>query len=309
MTFFEFQKRFPTELTALNFIVSIKYANGYHCPKCGCIHKGIYRSNVRAKILHCNNCNSEFSILAGTIFESTHLDLRMWLYAINLVIVAKKGISACQLQRELGMKSYKGAWRMLHLIRQAMAKEEYNDVFEAVVEIDETYVGGKPRKKNTHNERETEENFNKRGRGTSKTPVIGIKERSSGKVHAVVANFNAEGKQLSGKQLFRVLKKVCKDGTTVMTDQYSGYNILDKENEKNFIRVKVDHSVTYSLGNGVHTNGIESFWAIVKRGIYGIYHHVSVDYMQRYMDEFCFRLNHRKCDEAFKSLVNLAVCA
>ena len=309
MTFFEFQKRFPTEASALNFIVSMKYVNGYHCPKCGCIHKGIYRSNKRTKILHCNNCNSEFSILAGTIFESTHLDLRMWLYAMNLVIVAKKGISACQLQRELGMKSYKGAWRMLHLIRQAMSKEEYNDVFEAVVEIDETYVGGKPRKRNKHNERETDENFNKRGRGTSKTPVIGVKERSSGKVHAVVANFNAEGKQLSGKQLFSVLKKVCKDGTTVMTDQYSGYNILDKENEKNFIRVKVDHSVTYSLGNGVHTNGIESFWAIVKRGIYGIYHHVSVNYMQRYMDEFCFRLNHRKCDDAFDSLVGLALTA
>ena len=309
MTFFEFQKRFPTEASALNFIISMKYTNGYHCPKCGCVHKGIYRSNKRTKILHCNNCNSEFSILAGTIFENTHLDLRMWLYAMNLVIVAKKGISACQLQRELGMKSYKGAWRMLHLIRQAMAKEEYNDVFEAVVEIDETYVGGKPRKRNKHNERETEENFNKRGRGTSKTPVIGVKERSSGKIHAVVANFNAEGKQLSGKQLFSVLKKVCKDGTTVMTDQYSGYNILDKENEKNFIRVKVDHSVTYSLGNGVHTNGIESFWAIVKRGLYGIYHHVSVEYMQRYMDEFCFRLNHRNCDEAFKSLVGLALTA
>lgn len=309
MTFFEFQKRFPTEASALNFIISMKYANGYHCPKCGCIHKGIYRSNKRTKILHCNNCNSEFSILAGTIFENTHLDLRMWLYAMNLVIVVKKGISACQLQRELGMKSYKGAWRMLHLIRQAMAKEEYNDVFEAVVEIDETYVGGKPRKMNKHNERESDENFNKRGRGTSKTPVIGVKERSSGKVHAVVANFNAEGKQLSGKQLFSVLKKVCKDGTTIMTDQYSGYNILDNENEKNFIRVKVDHSVTFSLGNGIHTNGIESFWAIVKRGIYGIYHHVSVNYMQRYMDEFCFRLNHRKCDDAFDSLVGLALTA
>ena len=182
MTFFEFQKRFPTEASALNFIISMKYANGYHCPKCGCVHKGIYRSNKRTKILHCNNCNSEFSILAGTIFENTHLDLRMRLYAMNLVIVAKKGISACQLQRELGMKSYKGAWRMLHLIRQAMAKEEYNDVFEAVVEIDETYVGGKPRKRNKHNERETDENFNKRGRSTSKTPVEGtfIRQGSCG---------------------------------------------------------------------------------------------------------------------------------
>ena len=202
MTFFEFQKRFPNEGAAINFIVAIKYANGYYCPKCGCFHKGIYRNNKRTKVLHCNNCKSEFSVLAGTIFEGTHLDLRMWLYAINLVIVAKKGISACQLQRELGMKSYKGAWRMLQLIRQAMAKEEYNEVFEAVVEIDETYVGGKPRKSNVHTERETNEKHNKRGRGTSKTPVIGVKERSTGKVHAVVANYNDEGKQLTGKQLF-----------------------------------------------------------------------------------------------------------
>lgn len=193
MTFFEFQKRFPNEGTALNFIVVTKYANGYYCPKCGCYHKGIYRCNKRTKVLHCNNCKSEFSVLAGTIFEGTHLDLRMWLYAMNLVIVAKKGISACQLQRELGMKSYKGAWRMLQLIRQAMSKEEYNEVFEAVVEIDETYVGSKPRKSNVHTERETNEKFNKRGRGTSKTPVIGVKERSTGKVHAVVANYNDEG--------------------------------------------------------------------------------------------------------------------
>lgn len=93
---------------------------------------------------------------------------------------------------------------MLHLIRQAMSKEDYNDVFEAVVEIDETYVGGKPRKSNVHTERGTNEKFNKRGRGTSKTPVIGVKERNTGKVHAVVANYNDEGKQLTGKQLLTI---------------------------------------------------------------------------------------------------------
>lgn len=178
-----------------------------------------------------------------------------------------------------------------------------------ILEIDETYVGGKPRKDNKHNEGETNEKHNKRGRGTSKTPVIGVKERNSGRVHCVVATSNADGKQLTGKQLFNVLKKVCKDGTTVMTDQYSGYNVLDGENEKNFVRIKVDYSVTYSLGNGIHTNGIESFWAIVKRGVYGIYHKVSVKYMQSYMDEFCFRMNHRDVNEAFGALVNLAVAA
>ena len=307
MTLFEFNRRFPTEQDAIDFIISFKYKDGFYvCPKCGCIHN-IYRSNIRTRNLYCNNCNNHFSALSGTIFENTHLDLRMWLYAINLVLVARKGISACQLQRELGMKSYVSAWKMLHKIREAISKEQFNEVFEAVVEIDETYVGGKPRKENKHDERETNEKHNKRGRGTAKTPVVGIKERNTGRVCAVVANRNEDGKQISGKQLFNILKKVCKDNTTVMTDQLSSYNILDKENEKQFIRLKVDHNVMYSLDNGIHTNGIESFWAIVKRGVYGVYHHISIKHMQAYMNEFCFRMNYREVDGAFNRLVGLMV--
>lgn len=306
MTYFEFSKKFPDENSAIDFIVATKYKDGYVCPKCGSIHKGIYHQKYNHRFLYCNNCRSEFSALKGTIFENTHLDLRMWLYAMNLVLVSRKGISALQLKRELGMGSYQSAWRMLQQIRIAMGKEEYKETFEAVVEIDETYVGGKPRKKNNHNESDDEDKP-KRGRGTSKTPVIGVKERNTGKVHAVVANYNDEGKQLSGKQLFAVLKKVCKGNNTVMTDQFSGYNILDKENECNFVRLKIDHTVTYSLGNGIHTNGIESFWAILKRGVYGVFHNVSVKYMQKYVTEFCYRLNHRDNNAAFTSLVELAI--
>lgn len=307
MNYFEFTKRFPDENSAIDFIVATKYKDGYVCPKCGCTHK-VYHQKYNHRFMYCNNCKSEFSALKGTIFENTHLDIRMWLYAMNLVLVSRKGISALQLKRELGMGSYQSAWRMLHQIRKAMTNEEYKETFEAIVEIDETYVGGKPRKENRHDDNDKDdENKSKRGRGTSKTPVIGVKERNTGKVHAVVANYNEEGKQLSGKQLFAVLKKVCKGNNTVMTDQFSGYNILDKESECNFVRLKVDHTVAFSLGNGIHTNGIESFWAVLKRGIYGIFHNVSVKYMQRYVDEFCFRLNHRDNNEAFASLVKFAV--
>jgi transposase-like protein len=306
MTYFEFTEKFPTENDAIDYIVDKKYPNQqYVCPKCGVIHNKIYHQKYDRRKLYCDNCKSEFSALVGTIFENTHLDLRMWLYAINLVIVSRKGISAMQLKRELGMKTYNSAWRMMQQIRKAMAKEEMKEIFEAIVEIDETYVGGKPRKGNNHDDKEN--NDNKRGRGTNKTPVIGVKERSTGKVHAVVANKNEFGKQLTGKQLFKVLNKVCKDNTTVMTDQFSGYNILDKENEKNFIRLQVDHSVMFSLGNGIHTNGIESFWAILKRGIYGIFHQISTDYLQNYVNEFCFRLNYRNNEVAFDRLVELAV--
>ena len=312
MTIFEFQQRFPDEKSAIDYIIEKKYHGKYICPICGCTHN-IYRDRANdGRALYCNNCKSHFSALRGTIFENTHLDIRMWLYTINLVLVAKKGISACQLQRELGMASYKGAWRMLNLVRKMMGREEYRYAFEAIVEVDETYVGGKPRKENVHNERETNEKFNKRGRGSSKTPVIGVKERSSGRVHCVVANANENGQQLTGKQLLKVLDNVCKRGTKVMTDQYSGYNIINEgreENTKEFIRIMVNHDICYSLGDGIHTNGIESFWAIVKRGIFDIYHHISVRHMQSYMDEFCFRMNHRKVSEGFESLVELSIVA
>lgn len=97
MTYFEFTKRFPDENSAIDFIVAAKYKDGYVCPKCGCTHKGIYHQKYNRRFLYCNNCKSEFSALTGTIFENTHLDLRMWLYAMNLVIVSRKGISALQL--------------------------------------------------------------------------------------------------------------------------------------------------------------------------------------------------------------------
>lgn len=304
MTYFEFTKRFPNENAAIDYLVSQKYKDGYVCPKCGCVHKRIYHQKYDHRKLYCNNCKSEFSALTGTIFENTHLDIRMWLYAINLVIVSKKGVSALQVKRELGMGSYNSAWRMMHQIRSAMKNENTKQMFEAIVEIDETYVGGKPRKSNDENEQKS-----KRGRGTSKTPVVGVKERNSGKIHAVVALPNEKGQQLSGKQLLKVLNDVCKENTTVMTDQFSGYNILNNgvENTKKLIRIMIDHNVAYSLGNEIHTNGIESCWAVLKRGVYGIFHHLSVKYMQNYIDEFCFRLNNRDCKDGFEKLVSLCM--
>lgn len=301
MNQFDFFKRFPTEDDAIDFIVETKYRDGYVCPKCGCMHHKIYHQHYNRRYLYCNNCKSEFSALSGTIFEHTHLDLRMWLFAINLVLIARKGISGLQLQRELGMVSYKGAFRMLKLIRYAMGTETHRDTFEAIVEIDETYVGGKPRKRNG------EKKKSKRGRGTNKTPVVGVVERSSGRIYAKVALPNKEGKKLSGKQLLSILDEVCKSNTTVMTDQLSGYGILDGKTDRKYIHIKIDHSMTYSLGDGKHTNTIESCWAILKRGVYGIYHHISARHLQEYVDEFCYRLNHRDVGRAFKHLLGLGI--
>lgn len=308
MNYFEFNKMFKTEKEVIDFFISKRYPKGIVCPKCGKIER-VYHRHTHPKMCHCNNCNSEFSMFAGTIFEKSETDLRKWFYAINLVLISRKGISALQLKREIGV-TYKTAWRMLKQIRLAMGNKDMSKAFEAIVEIDETYIGGKPRKSNSKDDNDNDNNndinshYNKRGRGTRKTPVIGIKERNSKKVYATVALPNKDGKQLTGKQLLSVLDKICKNDTIVMTDDFKGYNILNYPTKNNFIRLSVNHSLgEYSNRNGIHTNGIESFWALLKRGIFGIYHHISVKYMQNYVNEFMFRLNNNTFDGLVKQCV------
>jgi transposase-like protein len=141
----------------------------------------------------------------------------------------------------------------------------------------------------------------KRGRGTKKTPVVGVKERSTGHVYAKVMLPDENGHKITGKQLLGVIDFSCKAGTAVMTDDNPSYNILNKgENKNKFYHFTVNHSKgQYYAGDGVHTNGIENFWSVVKNGIRGSYHHVSVKYMQRYIDEYCFKQNTRTCTDMF----------
>ena len=289
MTYFEFNQKFPTEEAAINYFYTIRYKGVLTCPHCFSKIK-LYRT-ARQKVCICHFCDNTFSPFADTIFRKTTTDLRKWFYAIHLVLNAKKGISACHLQREIGT-IYRTAWRMLHQIRLAMGNKNMRKAFECFVEIDETYIGGKPRKSNVQIENGVAVTKRKRGRGTEKTPVIGVKERSTKRVYAQVALPNEQGQKLSGKQLLAVLDKVCKDGTTVTSDDFSGYNILD--NTKKFIHFTVNHSIgQYSAGNGIHTNNIENFWSLIKRQYIGTHHHYSIKYMQNYIDEMCFRQNHR----------------
>jgi transposase-like protein len=234
--------------------------------------------------------------------------MRKWFYAIHLILNDKKGISGCQLQRELGV-TYKTAWRMLKQIREAMGNVDMKKAFEVFVEIDETYIGGKPRKENKKLDNAPGGNpKSKRGRGTNKTPVIGVKERSTQKVYAKVALPNEEGQKLTGKQLLSVLDEVCKDDTTVVSDDFTGYKILDNKTENNFLHLTVNHSEgQYSAGNGIHTNSIEGFWSLVKRQFIGTHHHYSVKYMQKYINEMVFRQNNRKNPLVFDKLLGQTV--
>jgi len=145
MNYKEFLKKFPDDKSAIEYFMKFKFPEGAICPNCK--RKEVKRRKDNPKFYHCNFCNYDFSIFKDTIFEKTSTDLRSWFYAIHLFLNAKKGISAKQLQREIGV-TYKTAWRILHQIRKAMEDKENDKFYETIVEIDETYVGGKPRKSN-----------------------------------------------------------------------------------------------------------------------------------------------------------------
>jgi transposase-like protein len=173
---------------------------------------------------------------------------------------------------------------MLQQIRIAMGNAESKEFFDTIVEIDETYVGGKPRKGNgnkSDDDSDEPPTPNKRGRGTNKTPVVGVIDRENKQVYAKVALPNKEGKKLTAKQLIEILKTVSKqeNNNTIVTDEFSGYNPLSRNN---FIHLKIDHQKAFADGE-IHTHTIESFWAILKCAVYGIYHHISVEHMQKYV--------------------------
>ncbi len=297
MNFLELIEKFPTEKSVIVHFVSIRYNGEPCCNLCGSLK--VYQRNKNPKVFDCNDCNGSFSPFKGTIFEKSSTDLRKWMYAIHLFLNGKKGISGLQLQREIKV-TYKTAWRMLKQIRIAMGNQENAQFTETIIEMDETYVGGKPRKSNNKDNDKT----NKRGRGTRKTPVVGIIDRTTKKVHAKVALPNQHGKKLTGIQLLDILDKVCKcHKSLVITDEFTGYNALKKANR---FHLTIDHTKGYVDGE-IHTNNIESFWATLKRGIYGIYHHVGVDYLQYYVNEFCFRYNNRKNTNMFDLVLKQAV--
>jgi transposase-like protein len=314
MTEKEFDQKFPDEKAAVDYFIKVRYGDNIVCRHCG---KPItYRYGDRLKAFHCYSCRNSFSPFKDTIFQKTHLGLLVWYAAIRHIINNRKGIAACTIERELGV-STATAWRMLQQIRIAMSNSEI-PVFEGTVEIDETLVGGKPRNQNawvlpdgTLVPRPYPKKKNKRGMGSDKTVVVGVKERSTGRVYAkVILKLKGEkGGRLTTEQLVGVLEKVTKEGSTVMTDGNTAYSCLSNEDSK-YKHFKVIHSkgeyVNFQNPE-IHTNGIESIWAILKRAHYGIYHHYSVKYSQRYVNEVSFRQGNCKNLQTFDELLKQCI--
>ncbi|MGA7873427.1 MAG: IS1595 family transposase [Candidatus Binatus sp.] len=274
---------FPTEADCIAHIENVRWHGKPICPYCGSDRSTAMPKEQRH---HCNNCKTSFSATVKTIFHHTHLPLQKWFLALSLILNAKKGIAARQLGRDLEVNK-DTAWFMAMRIRRAMEEQpDQRALLRGVVEVDETYIGGKPRKSN---KRGDDTHGNKRGRGTKKLAVVGAVERDGKVVTRLVPNVRA-------KTLTQFIREhVEADGTTVMTDQMQSYWGLSA-----FIQHKsVNHQVEYVSGN-IHTNTVESYWALLKRGVMGQYHRISKRYLPRYLDEFSYRYNNRKASNVFE---------
>ncbi len=276
-------KKFPTEADCIRHIERVRWNGTPVCPYCKSTRTTPIPSESRH---HCNSCNTTFSVTVGTIFHHTHLPLQKWFLAISLVLNAKKGISARQLARDLEVNK-NTAWFMGMRIRNAMF--EQGELLKGIVEMDECYIGGKPRKGSGPH---------KRGRGTSKAPVIGIIQRG-GKVIAR----HVDKAQLNSKSLAKFVRENVEIAeSALITDEFCGY-VTVKKFTPHFV---INHQISYADGE-IHTNSIEGFWGLLKRGIMGQYHKTTLRHLHQYITEFCYRYNGRDNPALFDVTISRAL--
>jgi transposase-like protein len=264
-----------TEDEARETIERILWPNGPVCAHCGAT-ENVTRLQGKAHrpgVFQCNNCHEQFTVTVGTIFEDSHLPLRKWLIAFALMCSAKKGISALQLQRELDLGSYRTARHLAMRIRHAMSKEPLAGLLKGVVEADETYVGGKPRKPAGPSRGAGKPKANRRGGGRStrhRTPVVALVERGG----RVVAKPTIDA---TAGTLSSIVRTNVDLRGTLMTDSWRGYITIGREFAGGHERV--DHGTGEYARGDAHVNTAESFFALLKRGIVGSFHHVSPEHL------------------------------
>lgn len=294
----EVYKRWPTQDDCLGHLERVRWGEQPLCPYCGAERVARHREQGRRDRMQCQRCMKSFSVTVGTIFHNSHVDLQRWFLLIALMLNAKKGLSAMQAARDLDMRR-PTVWSMMHRVRQALADD--GALLRGIVEMDEAYVGGKPRKKN----RKDDGDDAPRGRGTRKAAVVGAVERG-GRVKMTVASM-----ELTAEYLHALVRRMIDTPRAVLnTDEYSGYAGLNRF----VIHRRINHSRSYSerdlfsrqYGN-VHTNTIESAWAILKRAIIGQFHHVNSKYLPLYLREIVYRYNARKRGGSFDGVLHLAV--
>lgn len=272
------QPHFQDPDKAREYLEALRWANGQPCPHCGSLgkHYKLEGASHRPGLYKCVDCHAQFTVTVGTVFESSKIKLHIWLQAVHLMCASKKGISAKQLERMLGV-TYKTAWFMAHRIREAMSDKPETLLGSGggTVEADETYWGNDKRSK-------AAEGY--KGRGYAhKMKVVSLVERE-GKVRSFqVPNVTA-------KTLASVLKSQVAQEANLVTDEASAYTLVGRE----FASHEVVHHGAREYARGtIHTNTIEGYFSILKRGLVGTFHHVGEQHLQRYTSEFDFRYNTR----------------
>ncbi len=276
MSLVQLMDLFPTEEAAHDWFVEQRWSKpGRHCPRCGSTNTA---PSKRQFTFWCPDCKQRFSVRTGTVLEESRLPLRKWVIAIYLHLTSLKGVSSMKLHRDISV-TQKTAWFMLQRIRKAWMNNDDDDwPLTGPIEVDETYMGG--RERNKHKGKKL-----KAGRGTvGKTAVVGAKDRKTNKVRAKVT------KKTDAKTLQKFVADSAAEGATVYTDDASAYKGMPFEHKS------VRHSVGEYVDGMAHTNGIESFWSMLKRAHKGVYHKISEKHLQRYVDEFTGRHGIRERD-------------
>lgn len=263
------------------YFESRRWPHGPACVHCGSVN--VYRLGGEASrpgCLECRDCRKQFTVTVGTVMEDSHLPLSIWAKAFHYMVSSKKGMSALQLQRNLGLGSYRTAWFLAHRIREAMRMEPVAGMLKGDVEVDEAYVGGKPRPGTGPH---------KRGRGTSKSPVVVLVERN-GKAHS------RHVERVDAKTLHPAIKEMAHKDAKIYTDELGVYKGIGEHFSGGH------HTVNHGMGEytrgDVHTNTAESYFSLLKRGVYGTFHHVSKKHLHRYCAEFDFRWNGKELMDA-----------
>ena len=288
LTSAQFDAMFPVgdEDACRTYLIARRWPEGVNCPRCGNVKVYKLASGYHWQCEACAKDGYRFSCIAGTIFENTNKPLRDWFKITHLILTSKKGMSARQLGRYMGFGSVKTAWLMAHKIRTALIEPETK--LGGIVEVDETFVGGKA--KNRH----WKKRDGKPGPTASgKTAVVGAVRRKGNVVARVIENV----KQAT---LEAFVNEAVSDKVSLLcTDQWVGYRNLGEK----FNHGTVDHSKHQYVVGAVHTNTIEGFWSIFKRGIVGTFHNVSKRYLHLYVAEFQFRYNNRFNDDIFGTAI------